>query len=89
MSGRRDVEIMLGVRRRVERRLGVLCIYGAWALMVWYLFFFGREIYSLMGDPGELGFVKGWLVGLAFQNAYGAQAGGAAVTSELAGVENG
>lgn len=61
----------MGFRRRVERRLGVLCVYGAWALMVWYLFFFGRHIYKLLADPSEMAFVKAWLVGLAFQNCYG------------------
>lgn len=71
LSGKREIEQLYTIRRRVERSLGLLCVYGAWALMVWYLFFFGRGIYRLLGDPGELAFVKGWLVGLAFQNCYG------------------
>ena len=51
------------------KRLGLLFVYTAWAIMVWIIFVYGKLIYNLYGQKTEEAFVKNWGVGLAIEQA--------------------
>jgi hypothetical protein len=46
------------------RRLGLVMVYAAWGLLVWFVLVYGALIYRLLGDSAEKNFIRTWGLGL-------------------------
>ena len=65
-----EAELLKAVARRVAGVLGLLLVYIAWAVCVWFCLEYGILLFGLQGVESEVSFLKDWAISVAVQSAY-------------------
>lgn len=58
-----------GRQRRVRVCVALGSMYGAWVVLAWFTFAYGRLVHDLLGSNVEAIFTRNWIIGAVIENA--------------------